>query len=441
MAIDLAALGFASGDNATSASSIEEALNADDNVNDNTADENKESSEDDIIIPDRDLKLNEENEEESDEDEESDEEASSEEDEDEEEKELDLDNEDELELAKIPKRQELKKAYPDIFKKFPALDHIIQREHAFAEVFPTVGDAKAAKEAVGAFNTFQSNLLDGDIESVLSAVKKTDPKAFDKISRNFLDSLIKIDSNAHLPVTQRVTKSIFSYIHNSALSKLKRDPSNEDAGQLKLAVEILHNALYDTPDVTPYDAKAESGNESKANPEEEKFRKERDEFEKTRYQTAFSSVSSRINTALTNAVNGGIDPKNILPPYVKSKLVTDVMGELDRQLSQDTRFRGVIDKLWIKAKDSNYSDASLANIRKALSEKAKVILPGIMKAKKGEAMKGLSTKKETTSLKPKKEKEEERAPRRESKELTSSRRDNPKLPRPDESNLEFLMRD
>ena len=32
-------------------------------------------------------------------------------------------DEDELELAKIPERQEIKKAFPDLFKKFPALEH------------------------------------------------------------------------------------------------------------------------------------------------------------------------------------------------------------------------------------------------------------------------------------------------------------------------------
>src|SRR5215475_3565405 len=62
------------------------------------------------------------------------------------EKEPNLEDEDELELSKIPKRAEIKAAYPDIFKKFPQLERALYREHAYAEVFSSVADAKEAKD-------------------------------------------------------------------------------------------------------------------------------------------------------------------------------------------------------------------------------------------------------------------------------------------------------
>ena len=439
MALDLAALGLSSGDSKLTASSIESALAEDDNDSQDGSDNNDENEE--PITPDNELSLKDDSD-----DEEADESGDEEDDQEtdketeaEEEPEVNLEDEDELELAKIPKRQELKKAYPDIFKKFPALDHIIQREHAFAEVFPTVGDAKAARESVTAFNKFQSDLLNGDVEGVLSAVKQTDPKAFDKISKNFLDTLIKVDPNAHLATTQKVTKSILNYIHSGAEARLKKYPNDEQAGQLKLASEIIHAAIYDTDEVTPYQESAASKKEE--DPEVEKFKTERANFEKTRFDAAVQSVTSITRSILENAVTRDIDPKGTLPPYVKSKLVTDVINELDRQLGGDARFRGLVDKLWNKARESGYSDESLKNIRTALKEKAKTVLPGIMRAKKGEAMKGLTSRVSNNreqKSQPKKLVEDTRAPRR---EVTSSRRDSDKLPKPGEKAIDFLMRD
>lgn len=435
MAIDLGALGLSTGDDkgeAQTALSIEEALNADDN--DTLAADDKDTS--------TELNLDDDTSEDTDEeaDESSDEEETDEDDKDEEDPEIDLDNEDELELSKIPKRKEILAKYPKIFKDFPALDHIIHREHAFAEVFPTVNDAKSAKEAVVSFNKFQSDLLSGDIKGVLSAVKQTDGKAFNKIVENFLTTLGDVDPSAHTPITQRVTKSILSYIHNSSSEALRKNPNNERAEQMKLASEIIHEALYDTNEVTAY-AGNTTAKKDEENPEVEAFRKEKASFESSRFQSAFSSVATKMNNLLTNAVTRDIDSKNILPPYVKKTVVKDVMGELDRQLTNDTRFKGIVDKLWMKAKEEGFTPAAMDKIEKALKEKAKTILPAIMRAKKGEAMKGLSSgKREETRVKlqPKEDKGEKRAPR---DKVTNTRRDSSRLPQENESNLDFLMRD
>lgn len=434
--LDLAGLGLSTGDDKgdadLTASGIEEALN--DDSTDELAADDKVTSE---INLDEDTSEDTDNEAEESDDEEKD----SNDDKDEEDPEIDLDNEDELELSKIPKRKEILAKYPKIFKDFPALDHIIHREHAFAEVFPTVNDAKSAKEAVVSFNRFQSDLLNGDIKGVLSAVKQTDGKAFNKIVENFLTTLGDVDPSAHTPITQRVTKSILSYIHNAASESLRKNPSNERAEQMKLASEIIHEALYDTSDVTPYAGSIAAKGKEEENPEVEAFKKEKASFESSRYQAAFSSVATKMNNLLTNAVTRDIDTKNILPPYVKKTVVKDVMGELDRQLSGDTRFKGIVDKLWMKAKEEGFSSNSMDKIEKALKEKAKTILPAIMRAKKGEAMKGLSSGKREENrvkLQPKEDKGERRASR---DKVTSTRRDSSRLPAENESNLDFLMRD
>ena len=418
------------------ASAIEDALAIDDtseNIEDKSDDKEEEK-----IVSDFDFSLLSDKDDKDDKDEELDDKDEKSEDDKEEDRELKLDedNEDELELSRIPKRQEIKAAYPDIFKKFPALDHIIQREHAFAEVFPSIADAKSAKESVEQFNYFQRELLNGDIEGVLKSVKTVNPKAFDKITAGLLDSLVKIDPNSHLGITHQVSKGVLNYIHSAATNTLKKNPEDKRAQQLQIASELIHEALYDSSEVTPFKGVK---TEEEINPELAKLNTERQQFERTRYEVAFNTVSSKMNIVLTNAVTRDIDTKNILPPYVKHNVIRDVMSELDRQLVGDTRFRGLIDKLWLKARESSYSDTALNNIQTALKEKAKTILPGIMRAKKGEAMKGLTSHRDDKRELPRNDKEELRAPR---KETTLNRRDSDRnVPRQGESNLDFLMRD
>lgn len=396
-----------------------------------------ETTEDEKIIPDHEFKLNEEDEDEEETTEEESEEETEKVSDEDEEQVVDLDDESELELAKIPKRQEIKAAYPDIFKKFPQLEHALYREQAFTEVFPTVNDAKQAKEEIDQFNGFQSELLDGNVEGVFRSVKNADPKAFDKIASNVLDALVRVDPNAHLHITTQVTKGMIAQLHYLAGQSLEKNPDDKRAQQLQIAAEIFHNELFNTTKVTPF----QQVQQQQQDPERAKFNQERQEFEKSRFTTAFNTVSSRTNNTLTAAVTRDIDTKGVLPPYVKSTVIKDVMNELDRQLVSDRPFKALVDKLWLKAKDSNYSDESLKNIDTALKNKAKMILPGIMKAKKGEAMKGLSSAPQKKEVK-RELSRNTTGDKRTTPNQTLNKRDGDRLQRrPGESKLDFLMRD
>jgi hypothetical protein len=355
----------------------------------------------------------------------------------EEELKLGEEDEDELELAKIPKRQEIKKAFPDLFKKFPALEHALYREQQYAEIYPSIKDAKESRAALDEFNQFQNDLLGGNIEPVLKSVKATNPKAFDKIATNLLDSLVRTDPNAHLEITRQVSKGVLNYLHTAAGIALKRNPEDKHAEQIQIATELIHNDLFNTREVTP-DIRQRVEEE---NPEQVKLTAERAKFEESRYVAAFNTVSGRVNNKIVNAVTKEIDTKGIFNDYTKNNLVKDVMAECDKQMVSDQRFSGLIKKLWIKAKNDNYSDKSLKDIDTALLNKAQTILQPIMRAKKGEAMKGLSSvRREEGKRELSRNDKEERTTSKE--KLTYTKRDSDRnKPLPGESNLDYLMRD
>lgn len=422
------------------ASSIEDALNSADDEGDVDDSKADDKADDLKLDADESDEGSEDDEESDDESVDEDDESSEDEDDEKDKKKTDLDNEDDIELAKIPKRAEIKEAYPDIFKKFPALDHIIQREHAYAEVFPAIADAKNAKAQVEDFKQFQDELLSGELGGVLTSVKKANPKAFAKITDGLLDTLMKVDGNSHLGITARVTKGILNHIHTAASAKLKRDVNDKQAQQLQIASELIHEAIFQTNEVTPF-AENKTADDS---PELTKLKTERAEFDRSRFQVAFNTVSSGVNNTLTRAVERDIDTKNLLPPYAKKNVVKEVMAELDRQLSNDVRFKGVVQRLWERAKENNFNDESQKHIKTALIEKAKTIIQPIMRAKKGEAIKGLSVRSDKSRESSGNKREESRntGEKRTSQKPTRSRSENDRMvPKDGESAYDFLSRD
>lgn len=415
----------------------------DNNKNDNNGENDEQDNGEEII----DLRGKDKEDDEEDEDEEEDIEDPDKDsgDEDEEDEELKLeDDEDELELAKIPTRAQIKAKYPNIFKEFKALDRIFYREKAYAEVFSTVKDATNAKEELKEYGQIQEELLSGDIVGVLSRVKQTNPKAYDKIAGNIIESLTKVDKDSYLEPARIIIKGTLNNLNTLASQALKKDASNKRAEQIQIAVELIHDALGFGSEVTPYNR--EFKEDEKENPEVEKLKRERQQIDSDRFREAHNKVVSRFGDLVTKTLQKNIDPKNVMTPYIKSNLIKDIKEELDKQLIADKRFEGVVKKLYERAKENSYNESSLNNILEALRNKTSSILRDIIRAKKGEALRGTSKVKSSKTRELSRENKGESATTRNSrpddkKSLTRNKRNwESEKPRDDESVLDYLNR-
>jgi len=358
---------------------------------------------------------------------------------------IDLDEEEEkeeneLDLAKIPTGKQLKEKYPNIFKDFPAVERIFYREKEFAQIFPTVKDAREARASLNDYNNLQADVLNGDITPLLNQVKTTDPKAFDKIAKNFIESLGKVDANAIVEPSRFILKTTIANLNQLANQSLKRDPNNKRAEQLQIATELIHEALFNTNEVSGYERVAEE----KVNPEREAITRERAELDNRKFGEAHGKITSRFSDLLNRAIDKNIDPRNSLSSYVKSKVSDDVRSALDRQMIDDKRFEGIVKKLYERARSENYSQQSLDNILTALKNKAASILPEIIRAKKGEALKGSSSRnvaKPSRELSRKEDDGEDATTRNSSRATRSERKsDSDNGPQPGESAFDYLNR-
>lgn len=293
--------------------------------------------------------------------------------------------EEDLELTTPARRKDILKAYPDLFKKFPYLEKAYYREQAYTEVNPTIEDAKETKERALEFDKFEASLLKGSSVELLKSVKSADEGAFVSLVDNYLPNLKVADKDAFEHIVGNLTREIVANMASAADSN-----KNED---LKAAAILLHRFMFGENAVykAPFSFKNANGvvaKDTKANEEETEISKEKEEWQKQKYDDAVSALTMKTDSAIKSMIDQNIDTKGLLTPYVKKTAVKECMELLDKTISKDTRFITTLNKLWEKAGQENYSKVSLDNIRSAYISKAKTYLLQLISKVRNEALKG-----------------------------------------------------
>lgn len=284
---------------------------------------------------------------------------------------------DDKDYEEIPTRESLKKAYPDIFKKHPGLERAIFREHKYTEIFPSIEDASKAKDRLEDFNQVQSQLLDGNIDDLLSQVKTASPEAFGKISGKILQTLHKVDKEAYFGTVNHILQHALT----SAITAAGQAEDKDEGEQLAIAAKLINKFLYGTTKIEA--PKAVSAEPKK----DDSVSRERAEFEQTQLNTAVQDVSQSAFGRIRRTVDKYIDPQKRMSPYVRDKAIEDVLKEVDRAIATDSRFRGHLDKQWSEAKKVRYQSSSRQVIIDSILKKANSTLPEIIKRVRMNALK------------------------------------------------------
>lgn len=320
----------------------------------------------------------EESDEDSDEDEDEDEELSLE---DEFEDDLKEPTEEDLELVTPVRRREILAKYPNLFKDFPYLEKAYWREQQFTEVFPTIDDAKSAREDAQILGKFEGDLLKGNIETVLKAVKDKSPNSFNKVANDYLKTLANVDERAYLNVISNLTKHTISSMAAKARS------SNNEA--LMQAATILNQFVFGSDEwVPPKELPVEEA-ENKENPKSKEIEDREKAFNQRQFDTARTDINTRVGNSLKATIDANIDPKKAMTDYVRKNASRDAMEILTGLIAKDTRFKALNEKLWEAAFKANFSKESTDRIRAAHLSKAKTLLPSVLKKARIDALRGM----------------------------------------------------
>ena len=296
---------------------------------------------------------------------------------DEEKEELELIEEEEINTDIIVpvRKKEILAKYPKIFKEFPALESAYYKAQQYSEILPTIDDAKEAVEKAQTLDNFEKDIFSGNLETLLSTVNKNDSKVFKKIADNLLQTISKIDNNTGLHIIGNVLKHSLV----SAASEGKRN-KNEN---LEAAAKIINEFIFGSEEITnPTKLVSEDK-------EDEGIKKEREEFEQEKFNTASDSLKTRVNNTIKSTIDANIDPKDSMSSYVKKNAIRDALEQVESALNKDSSFKKIMNNLWKSAKEAKYSSSSLDRIKAAHLSKAKILLPSIIRNARNEALKGI----------------------------------------------------
>lgn len=297
------------------------------------------------------------------------------------EEELDKVDEEKLELIAPVRRREILKEYPDLFKKFPYLEKAYYREQQFTEILPTIEDAKTAAESHQVLQRYTEDMVEkGNVHNVLKLIKDTNPETFANVVDNYLDHLNRVDPSAVLHVQSNLVKQVIIGMVNEA----KRSQDDD----LRVAALMLNKWAFGSSQFIPPQKLSKGVNNEETEKHNAIARRE-EEFAKHQLDTAVNEVNGRVNNIIKGAIDNNIDPSGSMTEYVKKNASRDALDKLGTLISNDKRFQQILDKLWEKAAQKNYSRESQDEVKKAVLAKAKSLLAPVLKSARNEALKGM----------------------------------------------------
>jgi hypothetical protein len=299
------------------------------------------------------------------------------------EEELEGPKEEDLELMTPVRRREILSKYPKLFKDFPYLEKAYYREQQFTEVFPTINDARASAEKARILDQVESQVMNGNIGSVLQAAKQENQEAFLKIADNYLPALRAVDQQAYYHVLGNVIKDTIVTMVREGRAL------GEQGAPLQAAANILNQFVFGSQNFSPPTTLSRQ-----TDPREQQREQQ---FQQQQYQQAYAAFESvredlqtKADNVLTATIDGNIDPRGSMTDYVKQHAVKEAYDKLDDLLSKDKQFRGLLDRLWERAHERGYDKDSTDKIKSAYLSKAKTLLPTVIKKARNDALKGLA---------------------------------------------------
>ena len=291
--------------------------------------------------------------------------------------------EEDLELTTPVRRKEILAKYPQLFKDFPYLEKAYYREQQFTELLPTIQDARLAVQKADILDQTERSVMNGDITSILSAAKNENNDAFLKIADNYLPALRQVDQQAYYHVLGNVIKDTIVTMVRESRSL------GEQGAPLQAAANILNQFVFGSQNFTP-SAPLSKQQRPEDNQLQNQYRQQETQRVMSQFESTRDDLQGRADNVLRSTIDQHIDPNSTMTDYVKQHATQEAFQTLEDLISKDTRFRGLLDKLWEKAFERRFDKESTDRIKSAYLSKAKTLLPSVIKKARNDALKGLA---------------------------------------------------
>lgn len=292
------------------------------------------------------------------------------------------DEEDELDESGRPTVKALKKAYPDLFKRFPGLRQAFFEHPKFLEVFADPESAQEAAAKANEYDALESSIVGkGDSELLIKTLGENNPAALKKVVESFAETVRAHDKDLYRTLATPIIEEV---VYHAAAHANKLGVGKDQPGRnLMLAARHIANFVFANGGEIPDISKRASGEKKEPSDAERQLNEERAAYRQEKYEGAMTEVEGKLTTELNGILGNKLES---LTPFERKAVIKDARREIDQALLADKAFQRTLGALWRQAADSGYSDASKQRIRRAWLDRARTIAPGVRNRLRQEAL-------------------------------------------------------
>lgn len=253
--------------------------------------------------------------------------------------------------------QQLKKRDPKLLKDMPELRSVLFREKQYTELFPSIEEAKDAREQTEVFSQFQRDISSGDSRTLVDALEGVGKRNLQDFVANFI------------PTIKEKSKDLYLGMIYPELKNLFRAASKSGNNDIKVSAENLHFFVFGNGELG-----SDAGlSVAKKDPRDEEITKREHALEARAYGNFFQDTSQvatkRLNFSIAKSFEG-----SGLSDWTVKKMSDEIFSYIDSEIKKDARHMGNMNNLWKQAKSTGYTSEGKDRIINAYLSRAKLLL-------------------------------------------------------------------
>tara|TARA_Y100000310_G_scaffold26486_1_gene25266 strand:+ start:5028 stop:6341 length:1314 start_codon:yes stop_codon:yes gene_type:complete len=286
-----------------------------------------------------------------------------------------------------PTFRELKKGFPELFKKHPQLKTVIFREEAYTAVFPTVDDAKDADRRLNALEEDIGDIFNGNPEGLIKALQERSPDKAIEFSKKFMAVLEAEDEGLYYQVASPLFLGLISQLDSIG----RRDNNKNLTNAAKLINQFIYGstALGDTGDRLS----SSTRKDPKLDKERQELEEKKDQYDRRIHQENHRQITDAYYSNISRMISSKI--KRAMPdatPFVRKAMLNSVIGDIGETMEADGRHMGTMRSLWQRGQKDGFSRDSKTKILRALLERSRSLTNRSISKIVAEAVKGEKNK-------------------------------------------------